>query len=89
MLAFPWIMKKMGTMSEMVDVFACAGITGYVIIFLSGAFLLGLLLGNLLGPFAGLRQLTTILSRFICHDLHEYLLLHSTSFHIFYSPFCF
>lgn len=54
MLAFPWIMKKMGTMSKMVGIFACIGIAGYVIIFFSGAFLPGVLLGNILGSFAGL-----------------------------------
>lgn len=54
MLAFPWIMKKMGTMSKMVGVFACIGIAGYVLIFFSGAFLPGVLVGNILGSFAGL-----------------------------------
>ena len=36
MLVFPWIMKKIGGMSKMVGVFACIGIVGYIIVFVSG-----------------------------------------------------
>lgn len=52
MLAFPWIMKKMGSMGKMVGVFAIIGIVGYIIVFLSGSNLIGVLGGGLLGSFA-------------------------------------
>lgn len=54
MLVFPWIMKKIGGMSKMVGVFACIGIVGYIIVFVSGANLTGVLLGGVLGGLAGL-----------------------------------
>lgn len=54
MLVFPWIMKKLGTMSKMVGIFACIGVAGYIIVFFSGAFLPGVLLGCVLGSLAGL-----------------------------------
>ena len=54
MLVFPWIMKKIGGMSKMVGAFACIGIVGYIIVFVSGANLTGVLLGGVLGGLAGL-----------------------------------
>ena len=36
MLIFPWIMKKLGSMSKMVFIFALAGICGYIAVFFLG-----------------------------------------------------
>lgn len=52
MLVFPWIMKKLGSMGKMVGIFAIIGIVGYGIVFVSGANLIGVLGGGLLGSFA-------------------------------------
>lgn len=54
MLVFPWIMKKMGSMGKMVGVFCCIGIGGYIVVFFSGAFLPGVMLGGMLASFATL-----------------------------------
>lgn len=52
MLAFPAIMKKMGSMGKMIGAFAILGIIGYVIAFFSGANLIGVFAGVLLGNLA-------------------------------------
>lgn len=52
MLAFPWVIKKMGSMGKMVGVFALLGVVGYIIVFLSGSNLIGVIGGGLLGSFA-------------------------------------
>lgn len=54
MLAFPWIMKKMGSMGKMIGIFSLIGIAGYVIVFFSGSNLIGVLGGGMLGSFATL-----------------------------------
>ena len=52
MFLFPKIIEKMGSMSKMVAVFGVVGVVGYVICFLSGSFLPGVMIGYLLGVFA-------------------------------------
>ena len=54
MFFFPAIIKKFGTMSRMISCFCFVGIAGFVICFLSGSFLPGVLFGFLLGSFANL-----------------------------------
>ncbi len=54
MLLFPWVMKKLGSMGKMISLFCVIGTVGYVICFLSGGFLPGVLGGYLLGQFATL-----------------------------------
>jgi Na+/melibiose symporter-like transporter len=54
MFAFPKIMQKMGSMSRMVGIFGIVGVVGYLICFLSGSFLPGVLFGFLLGVFSTL-----------------------------------
>jgi Na+/melibiose symporter-like transporter len=54
MLTFPAIMKKLGTMGKMIALFAVIGIVGYVIVFFSGAYAIGVYIGYLLATLAGL-----------------------------------
>lgn len=54
MLAFPWLMKKIGSMGKMVTYLCGIGIVGYVICFFSGSFLPGVVGGYILGQFATL-----------------------------------
>ena len=52
MLVFPSIMKKLGSMGKMLAIFCVVGIVGYLIAFFSGANLVGVLVGTLLGALA-------------------------------------
>ncbi|HJA67101.1 MAG TPA: MFS transporter [Candidatus Mediterraneibacter cottocaccae] len=52
MLLFPWIMKKIGSMSKMVAAFSVIGVIGYIICFIAKDNLPGVLAGYLLGQFA-------------------------------------
>lgn len=54
MFSFPAIMRKIGTMGDMIATFCVIGIIGYVIVFFSGANLLGVLIGGAIGAFATL-----------------------------------
>lgn len=54
MLSFPVIMKKIGSMGKMIGYFCFVGIGGYVLCFVSGSFLPGVLAGYVLGQFATL-----------------------------------
>ena len=54
MLAFPALMKKIGSMGKMITYFCGIGCVGYAICFISGSFLPGVLIGFLLGTFATL-----------------------------------
>lgn len=54
MIAFPWVMKKIGSMGKMITYFCGIGIVGYIICFFSGSFLPGVLVGYVLGQFATL-----------------------------------
>lgn len=54
MFSFPVIMRKIGTMGDMIATFCIIGIIGYVIVFLSGAYLPGVLIGGAVGAFATL-----------------------------------
>lgn len=54
MFSFPAIMKKIGTMGNMIYYFCGIGIVGYVIAFISNTNLTGVLIGILLGAFATL-----------------------------------
>lgn len=54
MLAFPVIMKKVGSMGMMITYFCGIGIVGYIICFISGSFMPGVLGGYVLGQFATL-----------------------------------
>lgn len=54
MFAFPVIMRKIGTMGDMIAAFCILGIVGYVIVFFSGANLVGVLAGGIIAAFATL-----------------------------------
>lgn len=54
MLAFPVIMKKIGSMGKMIASFCMIGIAGFIICFISGSFLPGVLIGYTMGQFATL-----------------------------------
>lgn len=54
MLAFPWIMKKIGSMGKMIFSFSIIGVIGYVVCFFSGSNLAGVLGGYMMGTFATL-----------------------------------
>lgn len=54
MLLFPLIMKKFGSMGNMIAMFCAIGIAGYLIVFFSGSNLVGVLAGGMLGSFATL-----------------------------------
>jgi probable glucitol transport protein GutA len=54
MAAFPAIMKKVGSMGKMIAMFCVVGIIGYLICFISGSFLPGVLVGYVMGQFATL-----------------------------------
>lgn len=54
MLLFPWLMKKLGSMGKMISIFSVVGVIGYIICFISGANVAGVLGGYLLGTFATL-----------------------------------
>ncbi len=54
MLIFPVIMRKIGTMGDMIAVFCIFGIIGYGIIFFSGSNLPGVLTGGILAAFSTL-----------------------------------
>lgn len=54
MLLFPRIMNKIGSMGKMVFYFCFIGIVGYLICFISGANLVGVLIGYVMGQFATL-----------------------------------
>ncbi len=54
MLTFPAIMKKIGSMGKMIALFCIVGIVGYLICFISGSFLPGVLVGYVMGQFATL-----------------------------------
>lgn len=54
MLAFPWLMKKIGSMGKMITYLCGIGIVGYLICFFSGSFLPGVVGGYILGQFATL-----------------------------------
>lgn len=52
MLCFPWIMKKIGSMSRMVAIFGIIGAIGYGSIMFAGQSLVRLLIGTLIGSVA-------------------------------------
>lgn len=54
MFAFPKIMEKIGGLSKMVSIFCVVSIVGYLIVFASGSYLPGVLVGFLLAQFATL-----------------------------------
>ncbi len=54
MFAFPKIMEKIGGLSKMVSVFCVVSIVGYLICFVSGSYLPGVVVGFLLAQFATL-----------------------------------
>ncbi|MBS5937938.1 MFS transporter [Clostridium sp.] len=54
MFSFPVIMRKIGTMGDMIATFCIIGIIGYVIVFISGSYLPGVLIGGAVGAFATL-----------------------------------
>lgn len=54
MFAFPVIMRKIGTMGDMIASFCVIGIVGYIIVFFSGSYLPGVLIGGAIGAFATL-----------------------------------
>ena len=54
MFSFPAIMKKVGSMGKMIAMFCVVGIIGYLICFISGSFLPGVLVGYIMGQFATL-----------------------------------
>ena len=54
MLMFPWIMKKIGTMGNMIFGFCGIGILGYLIAFISNKNFMGVAIGMLLSTFATL-----------------------------------
>lgn len=54
MFTFPLIMRKVGTMGDMIAVFCVIGIIGYGIVFFSGSNLIGVLIGGAIGAFATL-----------------------------------
>lgn len=52
MFTFPAIMRKIGTMGNMIALFCVIGIIGYAIVFFSGAYLPGVLIGGAISTFA-------------------------------------
>lgn len=54
MFTFPALMRKMGSMGKMIASFCIIGILGYVIVFLSGSNVIGVLIGSAIGAFATL-----------------------------------
>ncbi len=52
MFAFPAIMRKIGTMGDMIAVFCIMGIIGYMIVFFSNSYIPGVLIGVSIGTFA-------------------------------------
>ena len=54
MLIFPTIMKKIGSMGKMIFMFSIIGVVGYIIAFVSGSWLPGVLGGYVLGQLATL-----------------------------------
>lgn len=54
MFTFPLIMRKIGTMGDMIAAFCVIGIIGYIIVFFSGSFLPGVIIGGAIGAFATL-----------------------------------
>ncbi|MGI5990578.1 MAG: MFS transporter, partial [Lachnospiraceae bacterium] len=54
MFAFPAIMKKMGSMGKMVGMLCIIGVIGYLIAFVSGSNIVGVVFGYLLGSLGGL-----------------------------------
>lgn len=54
MFTFPAIMKKIGTMGDMVTSFCVIGIVGYVIVFFSNDWMPGVLVGGMIGAIATL-----------------------------------
>lgn len=54
MFSFPAIMKKIGTMGNMIAAFCGIGVVGYLIAFLSNDNLVGVVAGTMIGSIAGL-----------------------------------
>ncbi len=54
MFTFPAVMRKIGTMGDMIAAFCVIGIIGYGIVFFSGSFLPGVLIGGAVAAFATL-----------------------------------
>lgn len=54
MFSFPKIIKKVGTMGDMIALFCVIGIVGYVIVFFSNDNLVGVLIGGLIAAFSTL-----------------------------------
>lgn len=54
MFVFPIIMRKIGSMGNMIAYFSVIGVVGYIIVFFSGSNMVGIMLGMVLGSFAGL-----------------------------------
>ncbi|MDO4286062.1 MAG: MFS transporter [Eubacteriales bacterium] len=54
MLVFPVIMRKIGTLGNMITSFCVIGIAGYAVVFFSGTWLPGVFFGGILGAFATL-----------------------------------
>lgn len=54
MFSFPFIMRKIGTMGDMVTSFCVIGIVGYLIVFFSNDWLPGVLIGGMIGAVASL-----------------------------------
>jgi probable glucitol transport protein GutA len=54
MFGFPVIMRKIGTMGDMIAAFCVIGIIGYGIVFFSDSNLIGVLIGGVIGAFATL-----------------------------------
>lgn len=54
MFTFPAVMRKIGTMGDMIAAFCVIGIIGYGIVFFSGSFLPGVLIGSAVGTFTTL-----------------------------------
>lgn len=52
MMLFPALMKKLGSMGKMITCLSVVGVIGYVIAFLSGSWLPGVLVGYLIGNFS-------------------------------------
>lgn len=54
MFSFPMIMRKIGTMGDMIFYFCIIGVLGYLLVFVSNENLIGVLIGQLMGSLAGL-----------------------------------
>lgn len=54
MFTFPALMNKIGSMGKMLAYFCIVGIAGYVILFLSGSNVIGVLIGSAIGAFGTL-----------------------------------